>query len=76
LEGFAALGGEDGFAGLPGSFEVGAEKLATNTQEGVGSGVAPEHTRLLHAPPDDGLALYFNDSAADKIDLRSPLKLE
>jgi len=76
LESFAALNGENGFAGLLGSFKFGAKNLATNSQEGVGSGVALEHTRLLHTPSDDGLTPYFNDFAADKIDLRLLLKLE
>lgn len=67
MEVFAALGGEDGFAGLPGGFEVGAEDLATDSQEGLGPGLAPEHSGLLHAPADDGFASGFDDSAADEV---------
>ena len=67
LEGFAALGGEDGFAGLPGFFKSGAEDLAAHSQEGFCSALAPEHSRLFHATSDDGLAPGFDDPAADKI---------
>ena len=63
------MGGEDCFAGLPGSFKVGAQDLASHSQECFGSRLTPEHPRLFHTPTNDGFTSGFNDSASNKVSL-------
>jgi hypothetical protein len=57
---------EDGDAGFPGLFEVGAFDEAAQANEVFATSLTPKHTGLLHAPSDDGFASCLHHTAANE----------
>ena len=60
-------GGEEWAAGLPGGFKVGAFEQAAELEDVFGTGLAPEHARLVEPPLDDRLASGFDHAAAHPV---------
>ena len=66
---FGLASGEDEPSSLPCGLEMRAFKQATELQDVLRIGLTPEHTRLLEASANDGLASGFDHAAANEVSM-------